>query len=203
MQLTRTRRLAGLLAAVAVLGWQARPEAPTGLADAARPTAGARPVPAPADAAETAALLAQGRVRDYQAWQSFQDRLRQAARAPERLSPAGRAELLAELDRYRAQGRITPYEAALNRLALAKGEGEARYREEAEALVRQAEAERARLAAEASPPEPRFLAYKQREQAIAQEILALPPERLPEGISRDDYLRQRLLQARIDAYRQE
>ena len=47
--------------------------------------------------------------------------------------------------------------------------------------------------------DPRFQSYKARERAIVAEVMALP--RIPGGLTRDQYLRQRLQQARETAYR--
>jgi hypothetical protein len=47
--------------------------------------------------------------------------------------------------------------------------------------------------------DPRFQDYKARERAIVAEVMGLGE--IPGGLTRDEYLRQRLQQARVSAYR--
>lgn len=155
--------------------------------------------PPPAVDPEQQALLNQPQTRDYQAWTDFQARLRAALAEPAPPSDTTNA-LLAELGQYEALGRVTPNEAAMLRLALAKHAGEEQYRAEAEALAERVRAEGARREAErAAHPDPHFTEYKRREQAIVAEVQALSA--IPGGVSRDEYLRQRLQAAREEAYR--
>ena len=51
----------------------------------------------------------------------------------------------------------------------------------------------------AKAPDARFSQYKSEEKRIVDEVLTL--QTIPDGLSRDQYLRQRLQEAREQAYR--
>ena len=51
-----------------------------------------------------------------------------------------------------------------------------------------------RLAAAQARPDPRFESYKIRESEIVSEVMAM--QAIPDGLSRDEYLRRRLQSAR-------
>ena len=58
--------------------------------------------------------------------------------------------------------------------------------------------QRAQAARTAAAPDPRFETYKQRESEVVREVLAL--EEIPEGLTRDEYLRRRLRDLRSEVH---
>ncbi|MGH7289336.1 MAG: hypothetical protein ACREI8_15100 [Myxococcota bacterium] len=56
----------------------------------------------------------------------------------------------------------------------------------------------ARAASAPAPADPRFETYKQRESEVVREVLAL--ESIPEGLTRNEYLRRRLRDLRSEVY---
>lgn len=110
------------------------------------------------------------------------------------------AALQAEIERREAEGELALNEALLLQLGMAKVlyAEEAQQKVEVERLMasyRQRSAEREAL----RQPDARFAAYKQDEARIVAEVMALTS--IPGGLSRDEYLRQRLQEAREQAYR--
>jgi hypothetical protein len=109
--------------------------------------------------------------------------------------------LQAQVQRREGKGELSAAEALLLEIGLIK----ATARDEAEqAALATAVAERYRLRTEqrerawAAQPKPRFDTYKRREAEIVWEVMAM--RQMPGGVSRDEYLRQRLQQAREQAY---
>lgn len=190
---------------VALLGWfytadavREPPRYPARQTETPAPGA-AEPVATAPLSAQQRALLERPEARDYQDWSAFQARMRAAAGADKPLPPEEKAALLADLARYEAMGRVTPNEAAMVRLALARGEGEAALRAEANKLAEDIKAaQSAAEARRAAHPDLHFLAYKREEARIVEEVMAMST--IPGGVSRDEYLRQRLQQAREQAY---
>jgi hypothetical protein len=166
------------------------------------PSASAEPNRAEADALRASpqanayeqSLALRDRIRgffDRAATLSAQDRLREAL-----------ALAATVLDEERA-GRLLPTESLFIQISLLRytSDDEAEQRAQGERLTaeyraRSAETERAGLAKIQSNPA--FTAYKQREAEIIREVQTLPT--IPGDRSRDDYLRERLEQARIEAF---
>lgn len=164
------------------------------------PPAPTRPSPTAAPPFEAAheSPLASSLAQDYLRWNAFTAKLRSAARQPS-LDIQTYRGLLAELARYEQSGRVSANEAALLRLALAKTQGPAAYRAEAEAMQQGIKAASAQQQAERlTHPDARFLAYKRQESAIVRQVMAM--HAYPDGLDRDRYLRQRLQAAREAAY---
>jgi hypothetical protein len=159
--------------------------------------------PAPTDSARD-----DPRVRSYEQRQAFEADARRFFADAKTLRPVARSErartLAAEVDRYEAERGLSAGEALVLRVGLIEATVDdpaersarvaalsARYRE----VARQREA-----AYEAAHDrDPHFRDYKAREAAIVDEVMALPT--IPGGLSRDEYLRQRLQDARVAAYR--
>lgn len=104
-----------------------------------------------------------------------------------------------ELTQYEAQQQVSAAEALMVRLAMIKitEPDEGAQKAAAQALIQRYQAaSETRLAQwrEHTPPE--FLHYKVREKQIVEEVMAMT--RFPDGMTRDEYLRQQLLQARIE-----
>lgn len=107
--------------------------------------------------------------------------------------------LQGQLDSYEADGRVSASEALVLRLAMVKTleTDPERQNEASVALIREYQQEaNARLEEWKEQPRPEFESYKQREQAIVNEVMAM--ESIPGNLSRNEYLRQRLHQARVD-----
>ena len=111
--------------------------------------------------------------------------------------------LTRQIDKYEAAGGLSAGEAVLLRTALVKAtvDDPARQAEQVAAIADRyrAHADR-RMAAflEQQRNDPRFQAYKAREAQVVAEVMAATT--IPAGLTRDQYLRQRLQEAREQAY---
>ncbi|AVO55509.1 hypothetical protein [Ectopseudomonas mendocina] len=146
-------------------------------------------------------LLNSPQARDLERRLAFQNQYRsfvQQAGQPEHAARQSEAERLSKrIDTLEAQGELALSEALLMQLGLIRAteSDEATQKMKAQRLIeryQQISAEReARLAAQ---PDPNFERYKAEEKRIVEEVLAL--QSIPDGLSRDEYLRQRLQEAR-------
>jgi len=128
------------------------------------------------------------------------------ARAPS-LRAVERSEradaLTRQIDHYEAEGGLSAGEAVLLRTALVKATVDDPA-QQAEAVAAIADRYRAhadqRMAAFAAQQasDPRFQAYKTREAEVVAEVMAMTS--VPAGLTRDQYLRQRLQEERERAY---
>lgn len=164
------------------------------------------------DAADTvssplASLQATPQARQHRERQRFEadakDFFARAAslRAVERSERAD--ALTRQIDRYEAEGGLSAGEAVLLRTALVKAtvDDPARQAEEVAAIADRYRAHAdQRMAAFAAQQrnDPRFQAYKAREAQVVSEVMAATS--IPAGLTRDQYLRQRLQQERERAY---
>ena len=111
--------------------------------------------------------------------------------------------LTRQIDKYEAAGGLSAGEAVLLRTALVKAtvDDPARQAEQVAAIADRyrAHADR-RMAAflEQQRNDPRFQAYKAREAQVVSEVMASTS--IPAGLTRDQYLRQRLQEERERAY---
>ena len=108
-------------------------------------------------------------------------------------------QLEQQLARYEQETQVSAPEALMVRLALLQllEQDEAAAKAAATELIERYQARsEARLEAWRSAPKPEFDRYKVREKEIVEEVMAL--DRIPGGLTRDQYLRQRLLEARIE-----
>ncbi|PPJ42405.1 hypothetical protein C0063_03735 [Pseudoxanthomonas sp. KAs_5_3] len=115
-----------------------------------------------------------------------------------------RAEALSrQIDHYEGHGGLSAGEAVLLRTALVKAtvEDPARQVEEVAAIADRyrthADQRMAAFAAQ-QRSDPRFQAYKTREAQVVAEVMAMTS--VPAGLTRDQYLRQRLQEERERAY---
>ena len=159
----------------------------------------------PADTAPVAGLPDPAAVRAYEARQVFHDQYRQFMATADQLLASQRDEqaqaLALAIDEREAQGELALSEALLLQLGLIKATNpdETAQKAAAEALVARYQARSAaREAQRPAQADQRFVAYKEREKAIVSEVLAL--QSIPGGLSRDEYLRQRLQEAREQSY---
>nr|WP_298133858.1 hypothetical protein [uncultured Pseudoxanthomonas sp.] len=108
-----------------------------------------------------------------------------------------------QIDKYEAAGGLSAGEAVLLRTALVKATVEDPAQQAAEVAViadRYRAHTDARMAAFTAQQrnDPRFQAYKAREAQVVSEVMASTS--IPAGLTRDQYLRQRLQQERERAY---
>ncbi len=147
-------------------------------------------------------------VRVYRERQAFEASSKRFLRDAAKLGPVERSrqarELSASIDKYERENGLSAGEALLLRSALIKATVADETRQAAQiADLMQDYRERAdRGTAEylaQHQRDPRFQDYKARERGIVAEVMAL--QTIPGGLSRDEYLRQRLQLAREAAYR--
>lgn len=141
------------------------------------------------------------RVQKFRQRERFEHEVREFfARAPALPQPerAARAQAIAqEITRHEAAGEVAAAEALTLRAALIR-ESVADPAEQLEAIAalqehyrEQGERKQAEWETRADPE---FELYKAREREIVAEVMAMTT--IPEGLSRDEYLRQRLQRAR-------
>lgn len=157
-----------------------------------------------ADDVKRAALLQRPEVLDYQARLTFAGDYQLFIKSAAELSETERrqraAALAKEIDRREAAGELALSEALLMQVGLVQAEGgdEAAQKARADALLARYQALSAAREAQAKAPDARFSRYKSEEKRIVDEVMALGS--IPDGLSRDQYLRQRLQEAREQAY---
>ena len=157
-----------------------------------------------ADDIKRAELLQRPEVLDYQARLTFvgdyQIFIKSAAELSEEERRKRAAALAKEIDRREAAGELALSEALLMQVGLVQAEGgdEAAQKASADALLARYQALSAEREAQAKAPDARFSRYKSEEKRIVDEVMAL--DSIPDGLSRDQYLRQRLQEAREQAY---
>ncbi|WP_161866773.1 hypothetical protein [Pseudomonas yangonensis] len=113
-------------------------------------------------------------------------------------------ELSQGIDTMESRGELALSEALLLQIALIKAVStdENEQKRRAQALITRYQAISAeREARLAQRPDPNFERYKAEEKRIVEEVLAL--QNIPDGLTRDQYLRQRLQEARERNYRQD
>lgn len=125
-----------------------------------------------------------------------------ASELPEAEREAEAERLRKGLEEREARGELAASESLMLQIALiqATESDPEEQKSRANALLRRyQEASEAREKALAQQPSPQFKRYKQDEKRIVEEVMAL--EAIPDGLSRNEYLRQRLQEAREQAYR--
>lgn len=161
------------------------------------------PFPRPGDhlTSEQLAMLDSPRVIEFANRLDFQEQVRKFFDEANRVPPAERQqqadELARQLGSYEAAGEVSAPEALMVRLALIQltHTDEEAARQAAQSVIEQyRQQSEAREQARKNQPRPDFDAYKRREKAIVDEVMAM--DRIPGGKSRDEYLRERLQQAR-------
>ncbi|MEO4049169.1 hypothetical protein AAFN46_19045 [Pseudomonas sp. CAU 1711] len=158
----------------------------------------------PPENAAAQALADDPAVRGYQARLQFAADYRAFLQGAAGLAEHERqrqAEALArEIDRREAARELALSEALLLQLGLvqALGGDEDSQKARADALLARYQALGKAREAGAQTPDARFSRYKSEEKRIVEEVMAL--QSIPDGLSRDQYLRQRLQEAREQAY---
>lgn len=203
----RIALVAGLLAVLAGVGWMTNRRVSMQAAIPAGAATTTIDVAAATDP-RFAALRGSPEARAFRERQDFEAQARRFLQEAPKLGAVQRSEqaraLTASIDRYERNGGLSAGEALLLRSGLIKATVEdpslqaaqladlmAGYRERADRRTLAYSREHAR--------DPRFQDYKQRERAIVEQVMAM--REIPGGLSRDEYLRQLLQQAREAAYR--
>lgn len=147
------------------------------------------------------------RVRAYRERLAFQRDARLFARQAASLDPGERARrarnLASAIDRYERAGELSAGETLMLRIGLIRaddGDEASQVRRITDLVERYHAHARARNAAflQAQRNDRQFNDYKHREARIVREVMAM--SRIPGGLPRDAYLRQRLQQERQLAY---
>ncbi|WP_137973990.1 hypothetical protein [Pseudomonas sp. F(2018)] len=206
-----SRLLAAGLAGLAVGGglWLglagSEPASDTSSTAATAPSPASDSADAPSlDPSAQRALLDAPAVQDYQARLQFgadyQGFIKSAADLDEAQRRQRAAALAKEIDRREAAGELALSEALLLQVGLAQAEGgdEDAQKARADALVARYQALSQEREARNKTSDARFSQYKSDEKRIVDEVLSM--DSIPDGLSRDQYLRQRLQEAREQAY---
>ncbi len=190
--------LTALVIGVGIALWPAN-ESPQSAQPIASPPAETPPTntaPLPADLREHPVVQA------FQAFSDFQQHSRgffdNADRLSEQEKQAQLRQLLDGTEMYEQEGKLVPMEALVLKLAMLRysSSSDDDYKIKAKALIDHYKAQSdLREQAWLANPEPQFVEYKRQEQDIVREVMAMTV--IPDGLSRDEYLRQRLEQARI------
>lgn len=152
------------------------------------------------DEGALAALLEDPRVQGYFARQQDKQALEDYFTSD--TSALSSSEAWSLIETIERDGRVMAYEALALKLAWLERNsvGEAEFRDAARDLVAEYRARAEQSVREYNPYEdvPGFAEYKEAERRILQEVQAM--ESFPNGMTRQEYLRRRLQQAREAAY---
>ncbi|WP_288589997.1 hypothetical protein, partial [Marinobacter sp. UBA5687] len=153
---------------------------------------------------EQQALLDNPKVKAYAQRLEFEDDLHDffanAPSLPEQKRRAQADALQERMNEYEGSVQVSAPEAALIQLAMIQilEPDEEAAKAAAQQLMDRYRAESgARLQAWLEEPRPDFERYKAREKAIVEEVMAM--DDIPGGLTRDQYLRERLQEARVEA----
>lgn len=192
-----------VLAVASTLYW--RLPSDTQASAAAAPTSSAEsPVTTSPSDVEQQALLQNPAVQAQEQRLAFHQAYRSFASRAAELSPEQRATqaqaLREQIESYEQRSELAMSESLLLQLGLIKltTENEQAQKDQAAALVARYQALSAEREAKAAQPSAEFQRYKSDEKRIVEEVLRM--DSFPEGLSRDEYLRQRLQQAREQHY---
>ncbi|VXC52232.1 hypothetical protein [Pseudomonas sp. 8O] len=171
------------------------------------PAQGSAPPTPPDLSPEQMHLLSRPEVQQLERRLDFHQRYRGFIEHATELDSSSReaqAQTLSEgIDALERQGEVALSEALLLQIALIKAvsEDEDEQKRRAEALIKRYQAISAEREAKlAQRSDPNFERYKAEEKNIVEEVLGL--QNIPEGLTRDQYLRQRLQEARERNYQQ-
>lgn len=160
--------------------------------------------PTSALSAPQRALLDDPRTLAFEHRLDFQTDVRhffdQADQLSEEQLKARSEALEAELAEYEKTNEVSAAESLMLQLALVKttvGDESAQQQAMAELIDEYKARSQVREAEWRSQPKPEFEAYKRQEKAIVEEVMAM--ERIPGDVDRNEYLRQKLMEARIEA----
>jgi len=195
-------------AAALIMFWPEQADTPPEQSDARQPDAAAEQPATNLSATdnltpEQQALLDDPRIIQFAQRLEFEEELQRLFRETAELEPQQRQaradHLEQQLTHYEQETQVSAPEALMVRLALVQllEQDEAAAKAAAAELIERYQAQsETRLEAWRSASRPEFERYKVREKEIVDEIMAL--DRIPDGLTRDQYLRQRLQEARIE-----
>lgn len=198
-----------LIAVFGTLYWRLQNEpqmvAPTSQADSpADVFAGDSPATSIPTKAQLQELLQNPAVKNQEQRLAFHQAYRNFVSGAAELSPAQResqAQALREqIETYEQRSELAMSESLLLQLGLIQltTDDEQAQKDQATALVARYKAISAEREAKAATPSAEFQRYKVDEKRIVEEVLSM--DSIPDGLSRDEYLRQRLQQAREQHY---
>lgn len=198
-----------LIAVFGTLYWRLQNEpqvvAPTSqTANPADVVAGDSPVTSIPTEAQLQELLQNPAVKNQEQRLAFHQAYRSFVSGAAELSPAQResqAQALREqIETYEQRSELAMSESLLLQLGLIQltTDDEQAQKDQATALVARYKAISAEREAKAATPSAEFQRYKVDEKRIVEEVLSM--DSIPDGLSRDEYLRQRLQQAREQHY---
>lgn len=198
-----------LIAVFGTLYWRLQNEpqmvVPTSQADnPADMFAGDSPVTSIPTEAQLQELLQNPAVKNQEQRLAFHQAYRSFVSGAAELSPAQResqAQALREqIETYEQRSELAMSESLLLQLGLIQltTDDEQAQKDQATALVARYKAISAEREAKAATPSAEFQRYKVDEKRIVEEVLSM--DSIPDGLSRDEYLRQRLQQAREQHY---
>lgn len=198
-----------LIAVFGTLYWRLQNEpqmiAPTSQADSpADVVSGDSPVTSIPTEAQLQALLQNPAVKNQEQRLAFHQAYRSFVSGAAELSPAQResqAQALREqIETYEQRSELAMSESLLLQLGLIQltTDDEQAQKDQATALVARYKAISAEREAKSATPSAEFQRYKVDEKRIVEEVLSM--DSIPDGLSRDEYLRQRLQQAREQHY---
>lgn len=197
-----------LVATTATLTWYwSRVEPPHPPQSASPATTEPTPTPpsaaTPASETERLRLLASPQAREQERRLAFHNRYRtfieQAGTADSASRQLELRELQQRIDELEARGELALSEALVMQLGLIRAahDDESLQQAQAAALVQRYQQLSASREVQ-QPANPDFDRYKAEEKRIVDEVMAL--QDIPDGLTRDQYLRQRLQQARERNY---
>jgi hypothetical protein len=134
---------------------------------------------------------------------AFRDAVRAFFDGYRDLAPSERAARAAQIEQLLAarerDGRVLPQEALVLRLGLLRAtvDDPAVLESESRRVLEDYRAAAERAAASRAP-DPRDAEYQARQAQVAREVMAL--EEIPGGVAREEYLRERLRELRIEVY---
>ena len=166
--------------------------------------AGDSPVTSIPTEAQLQELLQNPAVKNQEQRLAFHQAYRSFVSGAAELSPAQRenqAQALREqIETYEQRSELAMSESLLLQLGLIQltTDDEQAQKDQVAALVARYKAISAEREAKAATPSAEFQRYKVDEKRIVEEVLSM--DSIPDGLSRDEYLRQRLQQAREQHY---
>ena len=194
------------IAAVLMLAlWMSSRQRQVALADVLAEPAAARPATTPAD--PDAALASTPEALAYRSRQEFEQEARNFLRDASKLDDNTRntraLALSREINRREQNREFSAGEAIMLRVGLihAAVENESERIRQVQTLVtryREQSAQRERAFQAQQRRDAQFQQYKAQEARIVSEVLSM--QYYPDGMGRDDYLRQRLQEARVTIY---
>ncbi|MGB4074621.1 hypothetical protein [Pseudomonas sp.] len=195
-----------VLAVTSTLYWRLQadtPASPAATATMSATNTDRLAVPAPSNAEQQALLgnpAVQAQEQRLAFHAAYRDFVSNAAKLSSPQREAQARALSEQIEAYEQRSELAMSESLLLQLGLIQltASDEQEQKEQAAALVARYKARSAEQAAKAPAPSAEFQRYKTDEKRIVAEVMSM--DSIPAGLSRDEYLRQRLQQAREQHY---